>query len=108
MKISIVLSVLLVPFFVKAQEGDSFEIDFYGKHNYKGKTVGTISGNVAPDSGAGTPRGNITVSSFKTADWLQVTLYTGPYWSGSKKVFVGSQKKISPPFKVRSVKWKHL
>jgi hypothetical protein len=108
MKISVLFSVLLVPFLVQAQEGDSFEIMFYGKPNYKGKSIGIISGTVAPDSGAGTPRGNMTVSSFNAPDWLQVTLFTGPYWSGSTKVFVGSQKKVSPSFNVRSVKWKHL
>jgi hypothetical protein len=107
MKLLYFILIALICTLVYAQDGDSFEIIFYKHPNYKQEN-GVISGSVAPGEGAGTPRGNITVASFKAPSWLQVILFEGPYWSGKSHVYDGSQKKISPPFALRSVKWKHL
>lgn len=107
MKLLYFILIALFCALVHAQDGDSFKITFYKLPNYKQEN-GMISGSVAPGKGAGTPRGNITVASFKAPSWLQVTLFEGPYWSGKSHTYEGPQKKISPPFALRSVKWKHL
>ncbi|KAG2194646.1 uncharacterized protein EV154DRAFT_148526 [Mucor mucedo] len=92
---------------VYAQDGDSFQILFYQKPNYK-VDAGIISGSVAVGGGAGAKSGNMSVGSFKTESFLQVTLYTEKYYQGQTYVYKGSQKKISPAVHVGSVKWKHL
>ncbi|CEP15111.1 hypothetical protein [Parasitella parasitica] len=107
MKLLYFILIALVCALVHAQDGDSFQIDFYALPNYM-EHNGEISGSVKPGEGAGTPRGNITVASFQAPTWLQVTLFESHYWGGKSYVYKGPQKKISPPVAVRSVKWKHL
>lgn len=88
-------------------QADDFSILFYQKPNFK-IDEGVISGSVSPGGGGGAKSGNMSVGSFKTQSFLQVTLYEGKYYQGQSHVYVGSQKKISPPLHVGSVKWKHL
>ncbi|KAL7318053.1 hypothetical protein PS15m_004326 [Mucor circinelloides] len=107
MKLLYFILIALICALAHAQEGDSFEITFYKQPNYKNQN-GIISGSVLPGGGAGTKKGNITVASFKAPSWLQVTLFEDSYYRGKSHVYKGSQKKISPPVAVRSVKWKHL
>jgi hypothetical protein len=102
-----ILVVCLFAFAVQAQNGDSFCIDFFKFKNYKTE-AGVICGNVSPNEGAGAKSGNMSVASFKTPSFLQVTLYEEKYYQGKSHVYKGSQKKISPAVHVGSVKWKHL
>lgn len=86
---------------------DDFSIQFFKKPNYKVE-AGYIGGSVDVGGGGGAKKGNMTVESFKTQSWLQVTLYEEPYYTGASHVYKGSQKKIVPAVHVGSVKWKHL
>ncbi|CAO3692995.1 unnamed protein product [Rhizopus stolonifer] len=88
-------------------DNNAFSIVFYEKPKFKQEN-GVISGSIAPGGGAGTKKGNITVASFKTQSWLQITLFEGVYWSGKSRTFTGSQKEINPTFHIGSVKWKNL
>lgn len=88
-------------------QAEDFTIRFYRQPNYQ-VYEGIISGSVAPGGGAGAKKGNMTVGSFETESFLQVTLYEEPYYKGQSHVYVGSQSSISPAVHVGSVKWKYL
>lgn len=107
----LVLTLFLIALVHAAPSGeeshDDFDIIFYGKPYYEDQ-VGEIHGSVAPGEGAGSKRGNMTVASYETQKWLQVTLYDDYYYRGNHVTFLGPRKNIKPPFHVRSVKWKSL
>jgi hypothetical protein len=105
-----ILALCLLLLSVQAQDepSHSFCINFYKKKNYK-EDAGVICGSISEGGSAGSPRGNMTVGSFKTNSFLQVTLFEGRFFSGQSHVYSkGSQKNISPPIHVGSVKYKHI
>lgn len=107
MKLLYFMLIALICAFAHAQEGDSFSITFYKQPNYKNQN-GIIAGSIQPGGSAGSRKGNLTVASFKTPTWLQVTVFEDINYGGKFHVYHGPQKKISPPVALRSVKWKHL
>ncbi|KAI8069956.1 hypothetical protein BC940DRAFT_331959 [Gongronella butleri] len=106
MRSVLVVLVLCLVGLVFAQGDDNyFCVNFFKEPNYK-TDEGVSCRELAPGTGAGSPRGNMHVRSLQAPDFIEVTLFDNYYYKGKSVTYKGNQEDI-PEFTVHSVKYKN-